>query len=119
MAEVLFVIDGGAHRSPARLDQLTGELRADLEEIRGVGVRPVTGPAAADAKSGVVEQIGQLAVSGGALGTAAWLIRDIVAAFIARSGTRSITVKKGDAEVTITAASATQIDRLIDLLGDD
>ncbi|TLG08775.1 hypothetical protein FEK35_16465 [Nocardia cyriacigeorgica] len=119
MGDVVIVIDGGQRHGPDWLDQVTGELRADLEEIRGVRVRPVPAPAPEGAKSGVVEQIGQLAVSGGALGTAAWVVRDIVAKFIDRAGARSITIKKGEDELTITAASAEQIDRLLDLLTDE
>ncbi|NEW41202.1 hypothetical protein GV794_19655 [Nocardia cyriacigeorgica] len=119
MGDVVFVIDGGSRRGPDWLDQVTGELRADLEEIRGLSVRQVSGVAVDGAKSGVVEQIGQLAVSGGALGTAAWVVRDIVAKFIDRAGARSITIKKGKKEVTITAASAAQIDRLLELLSDE
>ncbi|WP_228815128.1 hypothetical protein [Nocardia cyriacigeorgica] len=119
MGDVVFVIDGGGRRGPDWLDQVTGELRADLEEIRGVRVRSVPVAVPKGAKSGVVEQIGQLAVSGGALGTAAWVVRDIVAKFIDRAGARSITIKKGEDELTITAASAEQIDRLLDLLTDE
>ncbi|BDT88470.1 hypothetical protein GV791_19260 [Nocardia cyriacigeorgica] len=118
MGDVVFVIDGG-RRGSDWLDQVTGELRADLEEIRGVRVRAVAASAPEGAKSGVVEQIGQLAVSGGALATAALLVRDIVAKFIDRAGARSITIKKGDDELTLTGASADQIDRLLDLLGND
>ncbi|TLF56725.1 hypothetical protein [Nocardia cyriacigeorgica] len=119
MGDVVFVIDGGGRRGSDWLDQVTGELRADLEEIRGVRVRSVAVAAPDGAKTGVVEQIGQLAVSGGALATAALLVRDIVAKFIDRAGARSITIKKGEDELTITAASAEQIDRLLDLLTDE
>ncbi|WP_280232593.1 effector-associated constant component EACC1 [Nocardia cyriacigeorgica] len=119
MGEVLFVIDDAPGHRPDRLDRITDELRGDLEELRGISVRTVTAPAADGTKSGVVEQLGQLAISGGALTPVAWAIHGIVVTLIERSGARSITVKKGDTEVTITGASAEQMDRLLDLLGDE
>lgn len=123
MSDVLLVIDPGPGRGDEWLDGLVGELEADLSEIRGLAVRRVTAEAAHGAKSGVVEQLGQLMLTGGAVGTAAWAIRDVAVRFLERTRAESVTVKKGDREVTIVRPKLSQVDNLIarvdDLLRDD
>ncbi|WP_067898391.1 hypothetical protein [Nocardia vaccinii] len=113
------VISVAARRGDTELlDQLAGELAEDLREVRGLTVGAVTVPGEAGTKSEVALQIGQLAVSGGALGTVAWVIRDIVIRFLDRTRADSITIRNGDLEVFIERPSDRQVDGLIERLRD-
>ncbi|MEV2223716.1 hypothetical protein AB0E01_28095 [Nocardia vinacea] len=116
MADVVLVINSGSRRDSEWLDELTDELQADLREIRGLVVRRVTTAAGDGMKSGALEQVGQLVASGGAIGTAAWAIRDIVIKFLDRTRAGSVTVKNGDREVTIARASDGQVDKIVEQL---
>lgn len=118
MADVVLVINSGSRRDSEWLDELTDELQADLREIRGLVVRRATAAAGDGMKSGALEQVGQLVASGGAIGTAAWAIRDIVIKFLDRTRAGSVTVKNGDREVTIARPSDEQVDKIVDQLRD-
>ena len=63
-------------------------------------------------------QIGQLAVSSGALSTVAWMIRDVVIRFLDRTRADSITIRNGDLEVVVERPSDKQVDGLIERLRD-
>ncbi|MEV0331134.1 hypothetical protein [Nocardia sp. NPDC050717] len=117
MDGVVLVINSGG-RDAEWLDEITGELRADLAEIGGLRVTPVTTAAAGGEKSGAVEQIGQLLLSGGALGTVVWAIRDVSLKFLERSKAESITIKRGDREVTIVRPGLAQVDNVVEKFGD-
>lgn len=123
VSDVLLAINSGPGRNTEWVDGLVGELQADLSEIRGLAARRVTAEAVPGEKSGAVEQIGQLMLTGGAVGTAAWAIRDIVVRFLERTRAESVTIKKGDREVTITRPTIAQVDAIVarvhDLLSDD
>ncbi|WP_280299240.1 hypothetical protein [Nocardia neocaledoniensis] len=118
MDGVVLVINSGGRRDAEWLDEITGELRADLTEIAGLRVAPVTTAAAGGEKSGAVEQIGQLLLSGGALGTVVWAIRDVSLKFLERSKAESITIKRGDREVTIVRPGLAQVDNVVEKFGD-
>ncbi|MQY17655.1 hypothetical protein [Nocardia macrotermitis] len=117
MAAVVFSV-ATSRGDAEELDQLAGELADDLREIRGLAVGTVAAPGQAGTKSGVALEIGQLAVSGGALGTVAWLIRDVVVRFLDRTRAESITISDGERRVEIKRPSDAQVEKLIDRLGD-
>ncbi|WP_328404503.1 hypothetical protein [Nocardia sp. NBC_00403] len=114
MSDVVLVINSERRRDPEWLDQLADELQEDLRQIRGLAVRKATTSAATGAKSGALEQIGQLVASGGAIGTTAWAVRDIVIKFLDRTRATSVTVKRGDREVTILRPKDGQVDEIVD-----
>ncbi|MFG1796335.1 hypothetical protein [Nocardia sp. NPDC049149] len=122
MSEVLLAIEGDIRVDPERLDRITDELADDLREINGLVITKPTS-AVGDAKSTAAVEIGQLLASGGALGTAAWVIRDVIYKFLDRTRATSITVKNGDREVTIVRPADKQVEdvveRLRDVLNDD
>ncbi|MFD4357252.1 hypothetical protein ACFWPX_32235 [Nocardia sp. NPDC058518] len=118
MEDVVLVINSGGRRDAEWLDALTGELQSDLSEIGGLLVRRLTVDAAGGEKSGAVEQIGQLLLSGGAVGTAVWTIRDVTLKFLERTRADSITIKKGDREVTIVRPDLSQVDDIVEQFGD-
>ncbi|MFE6920308.1 hypothetical protein ACFVAV_04595 [Nocardia sp. NPDC057663] len=117
MDDVVLVINSGG-RDAEWLDEVTGELQADLSEIGGLHVSRVTTAAAGGQKSGAVEQIGQLLVSSGAIGAVVWSIRDVSLKFLERTKAESITIKKGDREVTIVRPGLAQVDNAIEKFGD-
>ncbi|MBY8861869.1 hypothetical protein K7711_35715 [Nocardia sp. CA2R105] len=117
MSAVVFIV--ATRRGDAEeLDQLAGELAEDLREIGGLAVGAVTGSGESGTKSDVALQIGQLAVSSGALGTVAWMIRDVVIRFLDRTRADSITIRNGKLEVVVERPSDKQVDGLIERLRD-
>ncbi|MFD4428135.1 hypothetical protein [Nocardia sp. NPDC058497] len=118
MDDVVLVINSGGRRDAEWLDAVTGELQTDLSEIGGLQVSRVTKAAADGQKSGAVEQIGQLLVSSGAIGAVVWSIRDVSLKFLERTKADSITIKKGDREVTIVRPGLAQVDNAIEKFGD-
>lgn len=118
MDDVVLVINSGGRRDAEWLDEVTGELHTDLSEIGGLQVSRVTTAAADGQKSGAVEQIGQLLVSSGAIGAVVWSIRDVSLKFLERTKAESITIKKGDREVTIVRPGLAQVDNAIEKFGD-
>lgn len=123
MSDVLLVINSGRARDGEWVDALVGELQADLSEIRGLAARRVTTAGSPGEKSGVVEQLGQLMLTGGAVGTAAWAIRDVTIRFLERTRAESVTFKNGDREITIVRPDLSQVDEIVerfhDLMNDD
>jgi hypothetical protein len=122
MGTAQFIVEDGSGDAQ-RLDLLTAELAGDLRQIRGVTVEPITKPGTHQTKTGTALEIGQLLVSGGALGSVAWAVRDIAIHFLERTRAQSITVRNGDRKVVIVRPADDQVDeivgRLHDLLGDD
>ncbi|MFD6389863.1 hypothetical protein ACWF9G_04270 [Nocardia sp. NPDC055029] len=118
MDDVVLVINSGGRRDAEWLDEVTGELQTDLSEIGGLHVSRVTTAAADGQKSGAVEQIGQLLVSSGTIGAVVWSIRDVSLRFLERTKADSITIKKGDREVTIVRPGMAQVDNAIEKFGD-
>jgi hypothetical protein len=86
----------------ATVDRITGQLLREMSAL-GVGVRRPNVPAPAGAKSAVGSSIGQLVITGMlSTGTIAG-IANIVSAYLKRHNGRTVTVKKGDLEVTLIA----------------
>jgi hypothetical protein len=104
-----------------RLDEQTRALAADLRAIGGLAVRPAVAAAspaasaaaaaaaAAGTKAGASESIGYLIVSGLLSASTLGAVRDVIVAYLARSGARRIDVTVGDKHVTIDGASADDV----------
>ncbi|HEY0696677.1 MAG TPA: hypothetical protein VGD43_02580 [Micromonospora sp.] len=120
MGQLLVQVDVDEMTDPRRLYELTNQLARDLRSIRDVIVDRVTAPAGPDTKSPTVGQIGGLVLSGLLSAAGITALKDIVVAFVQRSGARSVTVRKGDNEVVLTgvsrrdlSAAAQQLERLL------
>ncbi|MFI9509626.1 hypothetical protein [Nocardia sp. NPDC052566] len=116
MSDVVLTINSG--RDLEWLDEVTDELHTDLRAIGGLSVRRATAAAPDGTKSDVVTQIGQLVTSGGTGGIAVWAVRDVILRFLERTRATSITVKKGDREVTIARPTDKQVDKALEQLGE-
>jgi len=92
-----------------RLDEQTRGLAADLRAIGGLAVRPAVAAASAGTKAGASESIGYLIVSGLLSASTLGAVRDVIVAYLARSGARRIDVTVGDKHVTIDGASADDV----------
>ena len=92
-----------------RLDEQTRALADDLRAIGGLAVRPAVAAASAGAKAGASESIGYLIVSGLLSASTLGAVRDVIVAYLARSGARRIDVTVGDKHVTIDGASAEDV----------
>ncbi|MEU7139681.1 hypothetical protein ABZ942_09565 [Nocardia sp. NPDC046473] len=115
MADVLFIVTAGSGDAQ-QLDRLAEDLADELREISGLTVGAVTTTGSPGTKSGTAVEIGQLLVSGGALSTTAWAIRDIVLRLLARGRAESVTVRNGDRDVTIVGPTDGQVDGVVDQL---
>jgi hypothetical protein len=116
MPEVVFSVDAGAGCDGGWLDEITGELADDLRAVGGVSVRPVDREGGG--KSGTAAAIGELVVSGGGLGVAAWAVRDVVRAFLDRTRADSVTIRRGDRKLVIERPTDAQVDQVLDRLED-
>lgn len=117
MSEVLFII-ADERGDDEHLDRLAAELAGDLRQVPGVRAETATTAPVAGTKSGIALAIGQLAVSGGALGTVALTIRSIVTQFLNRNRAESVTVRNGDREITIERPDDEQVDAIVEQLRD-
>ncbi len=104
----------GADQAPATAQRLADQLFDELRAARVGRVGRVPGPAQPGGKSGAAQVVGQLAVSGAASGALLTIHRTVVA-FLNRSKARSVTVKIGDTEVVITAATGHEVARAMEL----
>jgi hypothetical protein len=85
-------------------------LARDLVHVPGLVVDPLRTAVADDGtKSGVVEHVGALVVSGLLSAAGLKAMGDVIVAFLGRDAARSITFRRGDQEVTITGASAKDV----------
>lgn len=113
MVDVVLEVRGAQGEDAERIQQLADELGDDLREIGGVAVRPV--PASGvKGKAGPAAEIGQLLLSGGGVGAAAWMVRDVLLRFLERSRAESVTLKNGEREVTVVRPTDRQVDELLD-----
>jgi hypothetical protein len=121
--ELTVQVIGDEGTDDRRLDELTRQLAGDLRAAGPLAVRPLTAPPPGLAKSGMVEQIGYLVVSGLLSATTIGAIRDVIVAYLARSKARAVRITVGDREVTIDGASAADLSavtkQLTELLEDD
>jgi hypothetical protein len=95
------------------LERLTRQLRGQLEELDVDAVEPISAghaPEGTKAVDWVV--IGGLVVRYGPAGVSA-VVRT-VQAWVARDARRSVTIRDGDRELVLTAATADQQERLVE-----
>jgi uncharacterized protein YidB (DUF937 family) len=95
------------------LERLTRQLRGQLEELDVDAVEPISGglaPEGTKAVDWVV--IGGLVVRYGPAGVSA-VIRS-VQAWVSRDARRSVTIREGDRELVLDAATADQQERLVE-----
>ncbi|WP_326837317.1 hypothetical protein VSH64_20885 [Amycolatopsis rhabdoformis] len=105
--DLLVRIDGdGASRTT--LDRLSTILAGDLRAARVGRVDRATTAADHGTKSGVLPVLGDLTVNGVAV-TAATVLYKTLTAFLDRSKARSVTVKLGDTEVVVNAATKSEV----------
>jgi hypothetical protein len=105
----LDVSDGDAEE----LERLTRQLRGQLEELDVEAVEPISGgPAREGSKAIDWIVVGGLAVRYGPAGFSA-VVRT-VRAWVARDARRSVTIRRGDRELVLTAATAEQQERLVE-----
>lgn len=109
MTQFLVQVVVGDSTDPRRLDDLTGRLARDLRAIRELSVRPEVTPSLPGSKSATLGQIGTLAVSGLLSAAGLGALRDIIVAYLQRSGARAVTVRAGDREVVLTGISAADL----------
>lgn len=87
--------------SASRFDRECAELAEDLRRVRGVLVnQPETAPTPG-MKSGMLQQIGTLVVSGLLSAAALKAVSDILVAPLHRSTAGTVTVRRGGAEVSL------------------
>lgn len=115
MGTVRLELGLGSIRSEA-VDELCEELADDLREIRSVAVRPAAGALVAGAKSPVADSLGTLVLTGTFSVAVVRSVRDVLLAFLNRGQARSVTVRRGDTELVLTAATDAEIARVTDRL---
>jgi hypothetical protein len=97
----------------AALDQLARQLRGQLLDLDVDAVEPLpSGEAADDSKALDLMVVGGLLVKFGP-GVAA-AVANAVRAWVNRDGHRSVTMKIGDHEITLQAATAEQQEKLVE-----
>lgn len=107
--ELTVRVVGGQGLDARSLDRLTRQLAADLRAAGPFAVRPLPATAGPGGKSGVVEQIGSLLLSGVLSAAGVGAIRDVIVAYLARSNARAVHVRRGDNEVTLDGVSAADL----------
>ncbi|MBE1496263.1 antitoxin component of MazEF toxin-antitoxin module [Amycolatopsis lexingtonensis] len=103
---MLQIDSGGGSR--AALDRLSTVLMGELCAARIGRVARSTAEAEHGSKSGVVPVLGDLTVNGVAASAAALLYKTLMG-FLDRSKARSVTVKLGDAEIVVNAATKNEV----------
>jgi hypothetical protein len=99
----------------AELDQLARQLRGQLLELDVDAVEPLPSePAPEDAKALDLVVVGGLLVRFGP--TVAAAVANAVRAWVNRDGRRSVTMRIGDREITLQAATPEQQEKLVDAL---
>jgi hypothetical protein len=95
------------------LERLTRQLRGQLEELDVDAVEPISGgPAPEGTKAVDWVVIGGLVVRYGPAGVSA-VVRS-VQAWVSRDARRSVTIREGDRELVLDAATADQQERLVE-----
>jgi hypothetical protein len=107
------------HSDPARLDQLTRQLFQELSAFGGLSIDRPDGEAPEGAKSGIAATIGELLVRGTLSAGAVTALTSVLVAWIKRTGARSITVKRGTDELTVTGMSARDKRTIVDWFTSD
>jgi hypothetical protein len=98
----------GCEGPPALLDRLSTVLFDDLRAARIGRVGRGTADAGHGSKAGIFPLIGELTVNGMVAAAAVTLYKTLTA-FLDRSKARSVTVKLGEVEVVVTAATKHEV----------
>lgn len=117
---------------PITTEVLTRQLRVDLRALGGLSLEPVFAPMPATlpddvteslTKSGAVQQLGVIAASGVASAALVKGMFDLLVTFVNRTTAGSVTLRRGDAEVTVTGVSykdlTSTLNDIDNLLADD
>lgn len=104
MTDILLSL-GRSGATPQTLERDLGVLRGELLAVRTLAIRrPATNPPDG-AKSGTASSIGELVLTGVlSTGTIAAVTR-VIGDFLKRNADRSVTVRRGDTEITLTGQS--------------
>jgi hypothetical protein len=105
------VVDGPG--DARRQDESTRQLARDLRQVGGLSVTPLETAPAAGGKSGTVQHIGALVVSGVLSAAGLKAIGEVIVAYLARSGARQITLRDGDREVIVSGAAAADVAEVV------
>jgi hypothetical protein len=93
-----------------RRDESARLLARDLGHVPGLVADPMRTDAVDDgSKAGVVEHAGELVLSGLLSVAGLKALSEVVVAFVSRDAARSITLRRGKQEITITGASARDV----------
>ena len=115
MTEFTLSIEPDQHDA-TRLDQLTRQLFQELRAFGGLSIDRPEGRAPAGSKSGIATSIGDLILRGTLSAGSVTALTGVIVAWIKRTGARSVTVKRGKDEYTITGMSAADQHKLVDWL---
>jgi hypothetical protein len=99
--ELVIEFSPGEGVSAARFDRLCAEAAAEVRAVRGLTVASPQADPAPGSKSGLGHEIGVLIVSGVVSAAGLKAIADVVIACAQRTTIGSVTVRRGDTEVTM------------------
>lgn len=99
----------------ARADMLSRQLAADIRALRTLEVTPVSVPPPDGSKS-TGHEIATLVVTGVFSAATVRALRDVIVAYVDRTKVRGVKVRVGNAEVTLTGASASDLAKIIEQL---
>lgn len=104
MTKVVLRVDADAEAS--RLHQMTSVLFNDLRALGSVSVARAVSDAPDDAKSATGNTIAELVITGLLSASTVGAVRDVITAYIKRTGARSVVWRDGMREVIFTGIAA-------------
>jgi hypothetical protein len=104
MTKVVLRVDADADAS--RLHQLTSVLFNDVRALGSVTVAKAAGEAPDNAKSATGNTIAELVITGLLSASTVGAVRDVITAYIKRTGARSVIWRDGKHEVVFTGIAA-------------
>lgn len=111
MSELRVVVSADSLR-PEQVDRLTTQVARELRALGGFAVRRAADGAGDGQKSGVVESVETLVLTGTFSVTVVRAVKDVLVAWLARNQGRRVVVRAGDREVDLTGASAADVERI-------
>jgi hypothetical protein len=99
--DLVIELSPGEGVSGSRFDRLCGDIADEVRRVKGLSVSSPRIEGTPGTKSGLVHQIGVLAVSGLLSAAGLRAIADIVIARTQRSTVGAVTFRRGDVEVTM------------------
>ncbi|MQM26215.1 hypothetical protein [Glycomyces albidus] len=100
--ELVIELSPGEGVSAARFDRLCSEVADEVRSVRGLAVASPQVEPAPGSKAGLGQEIGVLIVSGLVSAAGLKAIADVVIACVQRTTIGSVTVRRGETEVTMT-----------------